>query len=213
MCTDAVTGELKSRLIGMLFLLTPVFFAGCSTTSKSHVETPPETMTTYEEIIIRDEAKSPESETMELIIKEEAKSPESEAMEFSSLEEFRAGEVVGPPASSPLKDVYFDFDTSNLRDDARETLRVNGEWLKANPAAVVLIEGHCDERGSSEYNIALGAQRAQASKDYLVALGISDQRLSTISYGKELPVCQEHNEECWQENRHDRFVIGTAATN
>ena len=77
---------------------------------------------------------------------------------------------------------------------------------------VVLIEGHCDERGTSEYNLALGAKRAQAAKDYLTSLGLDAQRLSTISYGQELPVCTEHNEDCWQKNRHDRFVIKSSPT-
>lgn len=69
------------------------------------------------------------------------------------------------------------------------------------------IEGHCDERGANEYNLALGAKRAQAAKDYLVTLGITAGRLSTKSYGEELPVCKEHTEECWQKNRRDRFVV------
>jgi peptidoglycan-associated lipoprotein len=111
-----------------------------------------------------------------------------------------------------LKDIYFDFDRADLRADARETLKANAQWLKDNPAATVQIEGHCDERGTAEYNLALGARRAQAAKDYLVTLGIPEQRISTISYGQELPVCREHNEECWQKNRHDRFVPKTGPT-
>jgi peptidoglycan-associated lipoprotein len=105
-----------------------------------------------------------------------------------------------------LKDVYFDFDRADLRPDARETLKANAEWLMKNPSVTVQIEGHCDERGTAEYNIALGARRAQAAKDYLVTLGIPERRMSTISYGQELPVCTEHNEGCWQKNRHDRFI-------
>jgi peptidoglycan-associated lipoprotein len=111
------------------------------------------------------------------------------------------------PAASPLKEVYFDFDRYDLRADARETLKANGDWLKGNPSAVVEIEGHCDERGTNEYNMALGAKRAQAAMDYLTTLGVAANRLSTISYGEELPVCQEHTEECWAKNRRDRFVI------
>jgi peptidoglycan-associated lipoprotein len=128
----------------------------------------------------------------------------------SSLEALQRGESTATPASSPLKDVYFDFDRYDLRADARETLKANWEWLKATPAAQVQIEGHCDERGTTEYNLALGAKRAQAAKDYLVTLGVPAERLSTISYGKELPVCTEHTEECWQKNRRDRFVIQPA---
>src|SRR6516165_8428580 len=82
-----------------------------------------------------------------------------------------------------------------------------GEWLKANPSAVVEIEGHCDERGTNDYNMALGAKRAQAAMDYLITVGVAAGRLSTTSYGEEVPVCQEHTEECWAKNRRDRFVI------
>ncbi len=128
----------------------------------------------------------------------------------SSLEALRRGQAPMTPASSPLKEVYFDFDRYNLRPDARATLKANADWLKANPSARVEIEGHCDERGTNEYNLALGAKRAQAAKDYLVTLGVSAGRLSTISYGEELPVCKEKTEGCWQKNRRDRFVIITA---
>jgi peptidoglycan-associated lipoprotein len=125
----------------------------------------------------------------------------------SSLEAFQRGESTATPASYPLKEVYFDFDRYDLRADARETLKANGDWLKGNPSAVVEIEGHCDERGTNEYNMALGAKRAQAVMDYLATLGVAANRLSTISYGEELPVCEEHTEECWAKNRRDRFVI------
>jgi peptidoglycan-associated lipoprotein len=106
-----------------------------------------------------------------------------------------------------VKDVYFAFDSYDLRPDARETLKANADWLKAHPSVRVEIEGHCDERGTNQYNLALGAQRAQAAKDYLVTLGIARERLSTISYGEEVPVCREQTEECWQKNRRDRFVV------
>src|SRR5919108_2732283 len=125
----------------------------------------------------------------------------------SSLEALQRGES---PASGPLKEVYFDFDRYDLRRDARETLKANWEWLKANPAAQVQIEGHCDERGTTEYNLALGSKRAQSVKDYLVTLGTAADRLSTISYGEELPVCREQTEECWQKNRRARFVVQPA---
>lgn len=141
-----------------------------------------------------------------------SKSLASAPSQSSSLDQLRKGGDVGTPASSPLKDIYFDFDRADLRPDARETLKVNAQWLKENPASTVQVEGHCDERGTAEYNLALGARRAQAAKDYLVTLGIAEQRISTISYGQELPVCREHNEECWQKNRHDRFVPKTGPT-
>jgi peptidoglycan-associated lipoprotein len=106
-----------------------------------------------------------------------------------------------------LKDIYFDYDKYDLKTEARGTLKANADWLKTNASARVEIEGHADERGTNEYNLALGAKRAQAARDYLVTLGISKERLSTISYGEELPVCKEQNEGCWQKNRRAHFVI------
>ncbi|MEK6562491.1 MAG: peptidoglycan-associated lipoprotein Pal [Candidatus Binatota bacterium] len=125
----------------------------------------------------------------------------------SSLEAARRDQA---PAPSPLKDIYFNYDKYDLKTEARETLKANANWLKTNASARVEIEGHADERGTNEYNLALGAKRAQAARDYLATLGISKERLSTISYGEELPVCKEQNEECWQKNRRGRFVIISA---
>ena len=122
----------------------------------------------------------------------------------SSLDELQKGK---PSTSGPLKDIYFGFDRYDLEGEARETLKANADWLKRNPAARVEIEGHCDERGTNEYNLALGAKRAQAAKDYLITLGVVTERLSTISYGEEIPVCKEQNENCWRQNRRARFVI------
>jgi peptidoglycan-associated lipoprotein len=141
-----------------------------------------------------------------------AKTTESatKAPASSSLDALQRGESTATPASSPLKDVYFDFDRYDLRADAREILKANSTWLKANPGAQVQIEGHCDERGTTEYNVALGSRRAESVKDYLVTLGTSADRLSTISYGEEVPVCREQTEECWQQNRRVRFVVQPA---
>ena len=122
----------------------------------------------------------------------------------SSLEAHREGKV---PASGPLAEIYFDYDSYDLRPDARRSLQAHSAWLKANPAARVEIEGHCDERGTTEYNLALGAKRARSARDYLVSLGVAAGRISTISYGEELLVCKEKTNECYQKNRRDRFVI------
>ncbi|MBI2361537.1 MAG: peptidoglycan-associated lipoprotein Pal [Deltaproteobacteria bacterium] len=122
----------------------------------------------------------------------------------SSLEAMRRGELAD---SGPLKDVHYEYDQYNLRADARETLKRNAEWLKANPAARVEIEGHADERGTNQYNLALGAKRAQTSRDFLTSLGITADRLNTVSYGEEVPACREQTEGCWQKNRRARFMI------
>jgi peptidoglycan-associated lipoprotein len=125
----------------------------------------------------------------------------------SSLSQLQQGKPPVTPASSPLKDVFFDFDRYDLSGDGRTILRANAEWLKSNPAARVEIEGHCDDRGTNEYNLALGAKRAQSAREYLTTLGIAAARLSTISYGEEIPLCKEQTESCWQQNRRARFVI------
>jgi len=125
----------------------------------------------------------------------------------SSLKQLQEGKAPVTPASSPLKDVLFDFDRYDLSSDARTTLRGNAEWLKSNPSVRVEIEGHCDDRGTNEYNLALGAKRAQAAREYLSTLGVATDRLSTISYGEEIPVCKEQTESCWRQNRRARFVI------
>jgi peptidoglycan-associated lipoprotein len=124
----------------------------------------------------------------------------------SSLDTLRRGEPGKTPAGSALQEVFFEFDRYDLSNDARATLKTAADWLRKNPSVRVEIEGHCDERGTTEYNLALGAKRAHAAKDYLNTLGIADGRLSTTSYGEETPVCREHSEECWSKNRRDRFV-------
>lgn len=138
------------------------------------------------------------------------KAPAKSKAAASSLEAARQGKA---PTAGPLADVYFDFDKYDLRADARATLKKNGDWLKANPSARVEVEGHADERGTNEYNLALGAKRAQAARDYLVNLGVAKGRVSTKSYGEELPVCREKNEGCWQKNRRDRFVVTSGRAN
>ena len=135
---------------------------------------------------------------------EQSKTSES-TTRGGSLEDASKGKL--PVSDGPLKEVYFAYDSFDLRPDARATLKTNADWLKANSSARVEIEGHCDERGTNEYNLALGAKRAQAAKDYLISLGIPAARLSTISYGEELQVCKEQTEDCWQKNRRDRFVV------
>ncbi len=105
-----------------------------------------------------------------------------------------------------VKDAYFDFNKADIRADAREALAKTADFLRKYPQIKATIEGHCDERGSTEYNLVLGDRRAAAVKNYLVQLGISADRLSTVSYGKEKPFCSESNEECWQRNRVGHLV-------
>jgi peptidoglycan-associated lipoprotein len=114
--------------------------------------------------------------------------------------------------SQDVQDAFFDYDKSDIRDDARATLTRNSDALKAIlrdfPNATIQVEGHCDERGSAEYNLGLGDRRATAAKEFLVQLGVSADRLKTISEGKERPQCTEANEACYQKNRRAHFVSG-----
>lgn len=103
--------------------------------------------------------------------------------------------------------VFFGFDKYDLSEEAQATLQRQAAWLKANPTVTLLIEGNCDERGTREYNLALGERRATAVKNYLVTLGVSADRLSTISYGKERPVALGHNEAAWAQNRRSVSVV------
>src|SRR3989338_2145568 len=108
-----------------------------------------------------------------------------------------------------LDDIHFDFDKSDIRTDAREILQKNADWLQNNPDIKIQIEGHCDEKGTAEYNLALGERRAMSTKKYLISLGISADRIYTISYGEELPIDPNHSEDAWSKNRRAHFLVIT----
>ena len=117
---------------------------------------------------------------------------------------------VMPPATGAMvmqEDIYFEFDKSTLTPAAQENLTRKAAWLRENSNATVTIEGHCDDRGTNEYNLALGDRRADSAKAFLVDLGIAASRLTTISYGEERPLCTQQTEECWAKNRRDHFVV------
>jgi peptidoglycan-associated lipoprotein len=109
-------------------------------------------------------------------------------------------------ANDALKSIFFAFDKSDIRPGDAKVLDATAAYLKANPSQLVLIEGHCDERGTAEYNLALGERRAKSAMNYLVSNGIEAARITTISYGKERPVCSERAETCWSRNRNDTFL-------
>ncbi len=106
-----------------------------------------------------------------------------------------------------LKTVYFGFDSSNLEGDTKDAVKANADYLKANANVDVQVEGHCDERGGRQYNLALGERRAKAVRDYLVALGVESKRISTISYGNERPKAEGNDESAWSQNRRANFVV------
>jgi peptidoglycan-associated lipoprotein len=109
----------------------------------------------------------------------------------------------------PLGDVFFDLDQATVRDDARPLLQKNADWMKRWSSTQVVVEGHADSRGSSEYNLALGNRRGTSVKEYLVNLGVQANRVTVISKGKEQPFCSEENEGCWQQNRRGHFIISS----
>jgi peptidoglycan-associated lipoprotein len=124
---------------------------------------------------------------------------ESQLFERMTLEQLNA--------SQPLNDVFFDYGLNILRDDARQVLHEDAQWLSKWPQTKIRIDGHCDERGTAEYNLALGDRRAVTVRDYLMSLGISPDRIQTVSLGRESPFCTSTGESCWAQNRRGHFVI------
>ena len=145
-----------------------------------------------------EEARKREQERQAAIREEELKEDQlrTESERFQSAREMFENE-----------DILFEFDSASLSAEAQEILRAKAAWLRENPRAQVMIEGHCDERGTNEYNLALGDRRAFSSKSFLVDLGIADSRLTTISYGEERPVDSRATEDAWTQNRRAHFVI------
>jgi peptidoglycan-associated lipoprotein len=119
----------------------------------------------------------------------------------------RARQGLPPEEDGILRDVRFGYDAADLDGEAQGIADENIAWLKANPRAKVELEGHCDERGTIEYNLALGSRRAASVKEYLLTNGITGDRVVTISYGKELPLCQQQSEDCYARNRRVHFVV------
>jgi len=138
-------------------------------------------------------------EVEEPVAVEEPELTEEEIFMSKTLEEINL--------EAPLQMIHFDYDKYFIRDDAKPVLEANAEWLKKYNSAAILIEGHCDERGTEEYNLALGEKRAKSTLDYLSSLGVSADRIRTISYGKSMPLDPGHNEISWQKNRRAQFLI------
>jgi peptidoglycan-associated lipoprotein len=175
-------------MLGVIVLLSLFALWGCP--KKSQVTTTPEAAPAAKSEPTAEQKAEPMKEEAKLAVKDES-------MERAA------------PAASGLQSIYFDFDRSFVRDDAKATMKANAEWLKANPKVKVKIEGNCDERGTKEYNQALGQRRATSAKKYLTDMGISAKRISLISYGKEKPVCNDSTEGCWQKNRRGDLIAVT----
>ena len=149
------------------------------------------------------EMKQPQAKAPE----EPGKAPEKISEQQMAMVESKEIPLKTEELSGIFKDIYFDFDRYEMREDAKPILKSVADYLRKNTSYKILIEGHCDERGTSEYNLGLGDRRARATKDYLVSLGVSSSRIDTISYGKEKPACSEHTEDCWTRNRRAHFVV------
>lgn len=185
-----------------LVVMTALGFSGVSCTKKLHVVGPeratsapvrPEDREEKAQKISEDENGS--YKISDLASEEKPRDLSKDEKLKSEIDEFES------------RPVYFDYDESDLKPAARENLSKRAAWLKSNSEYSILIEGHCDERGTNEYNLALGDRRAEVAKRYLINQGISGQRIETISYGEERPADREHNEEAWAKNRRDEFRI------
>lgn len=121
------------------------------------------------------------------------------------MDEIRSEQAAADAAG--LRDVFFAFDSFAISEEGRQSLSRDAEWIKSNPGSQLKIEGHCDERGTSAYNLVLGEKRAKAARNYLVELGVSANRLGVVSYGKERPFCRDHSESCYAQNRRGHVVV------
>jgi peptidoglycan-associated lipoprotein len=149
----------------------------------------------------------PEEPMMDKDITAEEEVQVVEQISPRDLEEPESADILGErELAFELKDALFDYDKYDIRPDAKAALDDTAEWLNENKGVNVIVEGHCDERGTNEYNLALGEKRARAARNYLLSKGIAHARVQTISYGEEKPVCIQSGESCWQKNRRAHFV-------
>lgn len=178
----------KVIILSLTILLVLSSFVSCK---KKVEETPPPPTPQVKE--------QPKLEKVEQPVVQEPELTEEEIFINKSLEEINA--------EKPIQNIHFDYNKFDIRADAKSTLESNARWLSKWSTVKILIEGHCDDRGTEEYNLALGEKRAKSAFDYLISLGISADRLKVISYGKSQPLDPGQNEISWQKNRRDQFTI------
>ena len=191
----------KSLVLLVLILCLGLVITGCP--KKTVLKEEPTVKKAEEPVAEREKAAKAEAERAARE-KELAKEKEFEKSLVAKKEPGIAGEVF---ESKMLKDIHFDFDKYDIRPGDAQILKENAALLMKNPGVKIQIEGHCDERGTVEYNLALGERRANSAKRYLSSLGLTGDRISTISYGKEKPLDPGHNEEAWTKNRRDHFIV------
>jgi len=180
----------KSLIISLALMLVFAFFISCRKKVEEAPPPPPPPQ-------VKEQPKVEKVEKPAVV--KEPELTEEEIFMAKSLEEINK--------EAPLKMIHFDFDRYFIREDAKPVLEENAQWLKKFPSVKILIEGHCDERGTEEYNLALGEKRAKATFDYLVSLGISSDGMKIISYGKSQPLDPGHSEAAWAKNRRAQFTI------
>ena len=183
-----------------LAVLVIFFAAGCA---KTKISSEPVTMTTAEE----EAARRAEEEARQAELARQKALAEENLKEDSFSESMDSEQALDDKTRFENEDIYFEFDSIQLTPEAQEILTKKGAWLRENPAAMVIVEGHCDNRGTNEYNLALGEGRAQSAKAFLMDLGIDTSRLNTISYGEERPIDPQQTESAWGKNRRAHFVI------
>jgi peptidoglycan-associated lipoprotein len=203
---------MRKRIFGYIVVLSiaTVVSGGCA--KKDMVKTEGQTPSTQAVPPAATEPESARTPAKDLTGRETGKEPLAEtptreaAVKPETPREAITGQTPGA-LEQELQKIYFNFDSATLSDEARANLSKNAALLAKQPSVKLQIEGNCDERGSDEYNLALGERRAKAARDYLVNLGVAPERLSVISYGEEKPVDQGHDEAAWAKNRRDEFVI------
>jgi peptidoglycan-associated lipoprotein len=189
---EAMNMQIHLRLVLVVFIAGLMMIAGCaekksvitSDAAQEQQTTPAQTTPSQEDMSSKDITGSQ--------IASEEKSVDLEKM---------------ARAQSPVNDIHFDFDSSSIRPDARETLRENADYFMNNRISSIIIEGHCDEKGTNEYNMALGERRAQETKKYLVNLGVKESLMQTVSFGEENPLDPASNEDAWAKNRRAHFAV------
>jgi peptidoglycan-associated lipoprotein len=205
----------KSFSIFILILCLGLFLVGCPKKTvvvhrdKPSVQASEDARRLEAERAAREAREAQELKERELarIKEEEVKMAQGRELEKSLVVKKESGIEGEVFESKLLKDIYFDYDKYEIRREDEEILKENAAFLKKNPKMKIQIEGHCDERGTSEYNIALGERRANHTKKYLVSLGIASDRISTISYGEERPLDPSNNEKAWAKNRRAHIVV------
>ncbi|MCJ7833768.1 MAG: peptidoglycan-associated lipoprotein Pal [Deltaproteobacteria bacterium] len=195
---------MKAKQIGFWALILLFFISGLFLFSCSKKEVKSEGIVSKPPAAVEDEA---EKAKKRVRIKEQELAEQELRAKALREEEAKRLKAASEKAHFESEDIYFEFDQSILSDTAKQNLNKKAQWLKDFPAAKALIEGHCDERGSAEYNLALGQKRADAAMNYLTSLGINANRISTISYGKEKPLDTGSNEAAWAKNRRVHFVL------